>query len=189
MYLFLHLHSIWKCFEIQNFCHSQDLEFSFFFLKNFSKSSIFLYVIFLFFYIYSKNIHTYIRIIIYLACVYRNLFQRPFHHPFSKGSNSLKDIFKETKKKNNTFYFRNLKRVKKQNEKERKKKKKKFFISTKIEKRFFFFSFTKPSMRFILLNDWLILFILFAMLDGPAVVRVNIFVRSISKIDDVTMVS
>lgn len=25
--------------------------------------------------------------------------------------------------------------------------------------------------------------------DGPAVVRVNIFVRSISKIDDVTMVS
>lgn len=26
-------------------------------------------------------------------------------------------------------------------------------------------------------------------LDGPAVVRVNIFVRSISKIDDVTMVS
>jgi len=27
------------------------------------------------------------------------------------------------------------------------------------------------------------------MLDGPAVVRVNIFVRSISKIDDVTMVS
>lgn len=44
-------------------------------------------------------------------------------------------------------------------------------------------------MRFMLLNDWLILFILFAMLDGPAVVRVNIFVRSISKIDDVTMVS
>lgn len=31
--------------------------------------------------------------------------------------------------------------------------------------------------------------VLFAMLDGPAVVRVNIFVRSISKIDDVTMVS
>lgn len=31
--------------------------------------------------------------------------------------------------------------------------------------------------------------ILFAMLDGPAVVRINIFVRSISKIDDVTMVS
>lgn len=27
------------------------------------------------------------------------------------------------------------------------------------------------------------------MLDGPAIVRVNIFVRSISKIDDVTMVS
>lgn len=25
--------------------------------------------------------------------------------------------------------------------------------------------------------------------DGPAIVRVNIFVRSISKIDDVTMVS
>lgn len=41
----------------------------------------------------------------------------------------------------------------------------------------------------LLLSDWLILFVLFAMLDGPAVVRVNIFVRSISKIDDVTMVS
>lgn len=27
------------------------------------------------------------------------------------------------------------------------------------------------------------------LIDGPAIVRVNIFVRSISKIDDVTMVS
>lgn len=102
-------------------------EFSFFFLKIFQNHRFFFTSSFFFFYIYSKNIHTYIRIIIYLACVYRNLFQRPFHHPFSKGSNSLKDIFKETKKKNNTFYFRNLKRVKKQNEKERKKKKKKLY--------------------------------------------------------------
>lgn len=49
-------------------------------------------------------------------------------HPFSKGSNFLKEsenLFKKTKrkeKKNNTFHFRNLKRAKKQKKKKEKKK-------------------------------------------------------------------
>lgn len=73
-------------------------------------------------------------------------------HPFSKGSNFLKEsenLFKKTKrkeKKNNTFHFRNLKRAKKQ--KKKKKKRNCILCFNKNREAFLFFLIYKPLDAF-----------------------------------------